>query len=333
ERGRVIAGSIAQVGGAAGPDRWASTVWGTGSVWNGIVKRIPDCKFESLTNDFILEVVLVKGEEELAMVRQGAKALEEAMKAVAKVVRIGASELDVYLAIINKTWENGAIPSEPYITAGPAILSHGELWQRGFGSPRILEAGDVVNCGTCVFAYVGGVEVQSQITVAIPPVHKDTVECARIARESYEAGLRALQPGRTFKEVMEAMTAPMERAGAWPSSPTIHSMNPIAALGGGGRSESAMSLREEGYKEHLKDDYEIFQRRTGRGEPTGGRGRTRSRREEVEVILKPGMVFQPEPNVCLGSHHVNVGGTVIVTETGNEELNEIGTRMQIAGEA
>ncbi|MFC1991353.1 hypothetical protein ACFLVC_01260, partial [Chloroflexota bacterium] len=87
ERGRVAAGLISQVGGVSGPDRWTSTVWGTGSVWSGIIKRLPDCKFESLSNDFLTEVMLVKSEEELAMVRRAAAALEEAMTAVVKAVR------------------------------------------------------------------------------------------------------------------------------------------------------------------------------------------------------------------------------------------------------
>ncbi|MFC1992175.1 M24 family metallopeptidase [Chloroflexota bacterium] len=333
ERGRIMTGLYGYgTQGAHGPDQWTSTVWGTGSVWSGIVKRIPDCKFENLENDLLLQIA-VCSEERLAMVRQGAAALEEAMTAVAKAVRIGASALDVYLAIINTTWRNGAVPSEPYVTAGPFNLSHGELWPHGFGSPRILEAGDVVNCGTCVFAYVGGQEVQSQITVAIPPVHKETVECARIARETYEAGLRALQPGRPFREVAEAMSSTMESAGAYAGSPNIHDLAPHSRIMGGGGSQESIRIREENYKKQFtKEDYEVFQKRTGRGvrtQRTSGYGRSR---EALDNILKPGMVFEFEPTACIGNHRVNVGGTVIVTETGNEELNEMGTRMRIVGE-
>ncbi|MFC1991994.1 M24 family metallopeptidase [Chloroflexota bacterium] len=317
ERGRVAAGLISQVRGAVGPDKWTSTVWGTGAAWNGIVRRLPDCKFESLSND-LLELMLVKSEEELAMVRRAATALEAAMTEVVKTVRVGASELDVYLAIMNTTLDNGAIPSEPYITSGPAPTTGAELWQRGFSSPRVLEAGDVVVCGNCCFAYVGGLEAQAQQTVAIPPVSKETAECARIARESYEAGLRALQPGRPFKEVAEAMAAPIERAGAWTYSANIHSMNPI--LIGAGGSEESMRMRAEYFKEY----YEKYRERTD--------GRVRSKEAE-EVILKPGMVFEFENHACLGRHLVNVGGTVIVTEKGAEELNKMGTQMRIAGEA
>jgi Xaa-Pro aminopeptidase len=48
---------------------------------------------------------------------------------------------------------------------------------------------------------------------------------------------------------------------------------------------------------------------------------------ERKAILQPGMVFAFEPNACLGHHRVNIGGTVVVTKTGCEELNDIPTRV------
>jgi hypothetical protein len=39
------------------------------------------------------------------------------------------------------------------------------------------------------------------------------------------------------------------------------------------------------------------------------------------------MVFAFEPNACIELHRVNLGGTVIVTESGGEELNRIPTRV------
>ena len=43
--------------------------------------------------------------------------------------------------------------------------------------------------------------------------------------------------------------------------------------------------------------------------------------------MQPGMVFAFEPNACIGTHRVNIGGTVIVTATGCEELNHIPTTV------
>ncbi len=46
-----------------------------------------------------------------------------------------------------------------------------------------------------------------------------------------------------------------------------------------------------------------------------------------KAVLVPGMVFALEPNACIGNHRVNIGGTVIVTATGCEELNHIPTTV------
>ena len=48
-----------------------------------------------------------------------------------------------------------------------------------------------------------------------------------------------------------------------------------------------------------------------------------------DLVLKPGMLFELEPNVCRGRHRVNIGGAVIVTEEGCEELNKLPTEMQV----
>ena len=39
------------------------------------------------------------------------------------------------------------------------------------------------------------------------------------------------------------------------------------------------------------------------------------------------VVLAFEPNACIGTHRVNIGGTVVVTADGCEELNSIPTRV------
>ena len=48
----------------------------------------------------------------------------------------------------------------------------------------------------------------------------------------------------------------------------------------------------------------------------------------ADMPLKEGMVFAFEPNACKGKHRVNVGGTVIVSAQGAEELNKLPTFMR-----
>jgi len=309
-KGRVVAGNISPTGGAAGLERWSSY-----PLWDQVVKGLPDCNFESLDND-ICELVMVKSEEELVLFRRVSQAIEQATIAVVETVRPGATELDIHMAIMRSLWENEVVPSESYIASGPTTTHPGgRVWNRGIGSPRVLELGDVINTG-CIFACLGGIEAQGQQSVAIPPISSETAECARLARKCYDEGLRTLRPGVPFKEVAEAMAAPLEDAGAWVMFPQIHSMNPIHCSAWG----SAAS--EQRKMEYYKEYYERFQADTGDGHLMRG----------GDVVLKPGMVFQFEPAACLGRHRVNVGGNVIVTEKGAEPLNKMGTQMQLAGE-
>ena len=47
-----------------------------------------------------------------------------------------------------------------------------------------------------------------------------------------------------------------------------------------------------------------------------------------EIVLKPGMLFELEPNPGRGRYRVVVGGTVLIAENGAEELNKICTEMR-----
>jgi len=159
-----------------------------------------------------------------------------------------------------------------------------------------------------IFPCYGGMETQQQMSIATKPVHPAITECAGIARRSYEAGLKALRPGRAFRKVVEAMEAPILEAGLWTLTPLIHSMNPSSWVGGSG--VGAAQLQEE----------------------LPGLKRTRRRAPQVQeedLIVKPGMVFELEPNACRGKHRVITGGTVVVTDDGAEELNKLATGMHV----
>ena len=290
--------------------------WSSYSKRDQLVKLLPDCNFEDSDED-LLKLMLVKSEEELNFFRRCSEAMEQAIIAMAKTVRVGATELDIHLAMTRTLYENGAIPGKLYITSGPATVGmHGRLWDYGVGSPRVFEPGDVVQTG-CSFAYIGGIEAQGQLTVAIPPVSPEHTECARISREMYDEGLRALRPGVPFNEVLKAAVAPLDAVGAFTTAPLIHSFNPYFF---GGRGSEANERRMQ---EYYKEYYKRFGVSTGVGGGDVKRG---------DEVLKPGMTFQFEPAACIGRHRVNIGGNVIVTETGSEALNEVGTQMRSVGE-
>jgi hypothetical protein len=48
-------------------------------------------------------------------------------------------------------------------------------------------------------------------------------------------------------------------------------------------------------------------------------------------VLEEGMSLQLEPNACIGTRRVNIGGSVLVTDSGCEALNVIPTRVAYVG--
>ena len=62
-----------------------------------------------------------------------------------------------------------------------------------------------------VFCNFGGRHTQHQVTITIGEVHEEYQRAGDVVRASYDAGLQALRPGRTFGEVVEAMHEPIEK--------------------------------------------------------------------------------------------------------------------------
>jgi Xaa-Pro aminopeptidase len=271
-----------------------------------VISKLPHCSFEDVTAGFA-ELILVRSIMELADVRRGAQVLEEACQEMVRTTRAGVSELEIYAGVHRVLSHRGVYSPMMILRSGPGNASWGEPpWLFGVGTPRVLQQGDVVLAE--IFASCGGLEAQVQMAVAIPPVSSVNSECAQLARRSYEEGLRHLQRGKKFAEVVAAMEAVLERPGVWYLTPLIHSMNPMLCISPTGVRIDSLPGREA-YRQL-------------------GSGRIRG----AEVVLEPGMVFELEPNACIERHRVNIGGTVLVTEEGPKPLNELPCQMRLAGE-
>ncbi len=299
ERGRV---GVVGLGGLR--TTWEG--WIPYRTWERVISKLPHCSFEDVTAGFA-ELILVRSIKELAEVRRGAQVLEEACQEMVRTTRAGVSELEIYAGVHRVLSHRGVYSPMMILRSGPGNASWGEPpWLFGVGTPRVLQQGDVVLAE--IFASCGGLEAQAQMAVAIPPVSSVNSECAQLARRSYEAGLRHLQRGKKFAEVVAAMEAVLERPGVWYLTPLIHSMNPMLCIGPTGVRIDSLPGREA-------------YRQLGSGRIRGG-----------EVVLEPGMVFELEPNACVERHRVNIGGTVLVTEEGPKALNELPCQMRLAGE-
>jgi len=301
---RIENGNIGVVGlGGLGVD-WEG--WVPFKTWNRILNSLPNCNFHDVTTDFA-ELILIKSTSELLNVRKAAQVLEEASIEMLKTVRNGVSELEVYVSIQNILSRNGVFIPKFILRSGPDNISWEDPpWFFGVGSPRIFKPGDIVQAE--IFAWSACLEAQVQVSIAIPPVSEVNYRCACLARQAYEEGIKNLKPGKKFIEVVEKMEKVLDQPGVWHLTPLIHSLNPHLCIGPTGvRIEF---LANEGNYSKISS-----------GRIRGG-----------DVIIKPGMIFELEPNACIGNHRINIGGTVIVTENGCEPLNKIPTEMRIADE-
>ncbi len=49
----------------------------------------------------------------------------------------------------------------------------------------------------------------------------------------------------------------------------------------------------------------------------------------ADEVIEANSLWELEPNVCFGRHRVNIGGIVLVTDSGVESLNTLPTEMRI----
>jgi len=221
---------------------------------------------------------------------------------IAEVTEPGVGEEVIFAEATREMLRFGIGLRYPSIVmnSGPATLSWGPpRWTTRGEAPRVLARGDLMQSE--LMPLCGNQEIQVQMTVALDPIGETNLKCERVAREAYEAGLAALRPGIPFSDLVAAMAEPLKVAGCWSYTPLVHSVGPHFLAG---RPRVNMEKVDLGV------------RFVGQPAP-----------RERKAVMKPGMVFAFEPNACLDRHRVNLGGTVLVTETGCEELNRIPTRV------
>jgi Xaa-Pro aminopeptidase len=269
--------------------------------WMELTAALPKARWQDISEEFS-HLMLVKSDEELAQVRYAARAAEAACKVIAEVAAPGVGEEVVFAEGTAEMLRHGIGVRYPVIVmnSGPHTLSWGPpRWTTSGEAPRILQRGDLMQAE--LMPLCGNQEVQVQMTVALDPLDDTNKTCERVALAAYAAGIKTLKPGITFADLLAAMEEPLKSAGCWGYTPLVHSVGPHFLAG-----------RTLVNQDQVKLDVRY-----------AGANAARVR----QAILQPGMVFAFEPNACIGIHRVNIGGTVIVTATGCEELNHIPTTV------
>lgn len=270
-----------------------------------LVNALPDATIGDFTLAFT-DFMLVKSEQEIALLRFAAKVSEEACKVMMEVSRPGVSEASVYAETVREIHRWGCDLRYPFFSlqSGKDNIGWGvPRWSLRAEPPRILEVGDLVQAE--IHTIYGGVEGQVNMSVALDPVDDVVRRLQDVARESYEAGLTAVKPGVTFASVVQAMEKPLAKAGCWSKTPLLHTLTFGATGFTPVNREQLAGTRDEAIEGNVK--------------PGIRRG---------DLVLKEGMSLELEPNACLGMVRVNIGAGVLVTSRGAEELNSLATRVQ-----
>lgn len=272
--------------------------------WKTVLDELPEARFKPLGRQFFQKAA-ARSPEELEVLKWSAGVGEMMCEAMLEATYAGASEAEIYAAAVSACPRHVGFTGEVLLNSGKEFVSWGPpTWTYRPHQPRTIQQGDVVAAE--VFCSLGMLETQHQPTITVGRVHPDYERAANIARASYEAGLEALRPGRTFGEVVEAMRKPLEKSGGWNVHPLIHGINPYGTIGEFGDGFAKLPEAQQYARAGVV--------------PTHG----------AEVEIQPGMTFSFEPSCALGKRFVNLGGTVIAGATEAIQLNRITTYLMRA---
>lgn len=294
-------GRIGTIGVFGGPNLQPAG-WTPYPMVQSLKAALPDAEFVELWDDFAA-IWVTKSEEEIALYRHVSQVCEQACQVMLNVTRVGVPETEIFAAVMYEFHRNGAsMAHDLFVHSGPGNLSwDAPRWFYRAQKPRVIEDGDMVLSE--MMPVMGGIEAQAQMAIAVGNVHDDFLRAAEVARESYDAAIRTCRAGITVGELAEAMQEPIRKAGAWHLTPHLHSVTPLTLV----------SPVTEDLIPEIKNAFK-------RVDQLGGQG--------LDVVLEPGMALQLEPNAAFGRRQVNIGGNIVVTGNGCEELNSLPTQLR-----
>ncbi|MFC1533267.1 M24 family metallopeptidase [Thermodesulfobacteriota bacterium] len=277
---------------------------------NTIKSALPNVDFVDLWKQYV-QIFQVKSDEELNFFRKAALAGEVAAEEFVNACKPGNTVADVQNAVMSTLIPYGVDIRLPGIGCGPHG-GRGLPWMQRGMNPPVINNGDLLTSE--LFIWVGSLHAQVQMAVSIGEPNEEKKKLAALTREAYENGVETIRPGITWGEVSEAMNKPNRREGAWKVCPLAHSLNPIECVDN--HPEGMLGPNGfPGLRERFGDlNWELIESSEGRP-------------RKFEMIIQEGSTFQFEPNSNQGQTYVTIGGNIIITKDGCEELNKISTQM------
>lgn len=265
-------------------------------LWTQVLAAFPKATFRGIMEPFVRATITLN-DEELAAAKHSAATGEAMAQAIVAAAKPFARHSDVYAAGMFAAHSRGMCPPWYHFTCSPKPITWmAPKWSYKAMGQKIVNNGDAI-C-TELFCFHGSIQTQIQLAVAVGDVHPDILKAGKIARESYEIGLKMIRPGVRFGDVGRAMMATVEKAGGWLRGPLIHTLNPVYGIAGFTNDMSQVENMDR-YSKNLVNTIPSFL---------------------DDMVLQPGMTLCLEPGCGFGSRTISIGSSIIVGEEGAIEL-------------
>lgn len=186
---------------------------------NALEKHLPDARFTDFSYA-LQELRMVKSEEEIGLMREGANVSRMVVDALTRSARPGATEAEVYAEMIRTQIANGAEPNIfNLLASGPVEHSSGELWHllHGLDQPAVPTTRPLADGDLLVTEWhtkFGGYLVHTEYTVYVGrKVPKELQDIWTVSLECLDISRDVFVPGTTLREAWEAIRRPCEKAG------------------------------------------------------------------------------------------------------------------------
>ncbi|MEP6843864.1 MAG: M24 family metallopeptidase [Pseudolysinimonas sp.] len=281
---------------------WAGIISHT--TWQRVLGAMPDVQWTDIA-DAYESLAIIFSPEEQVLVRKAAELGERGCEAFAQAARDGRNEHEIAAASFQAIIGGGGWVRAPFMLerAGESMFAWTvPEWFAMGGAPRSMRPGDMISAE--IFAFYGGFEAQQQMAVQFGEPSAGIRSLESVCRESYEAGLAALRPGMRFSELAAIMEEPLLASKTWNTGPMVQTVPPIY--------NSATRLHPD------VDPGLASLPQLPKGVGLDG-----------DFVIEVGHAFAFEPNAVLNAERVCIGGTVLLSDHGVEELNSLPNHLVV----
>ena len=235
---------------------------------------------------------MIKSEEEIALIKSGAKIADIGGEALVKEIKVGASEIDIAMAgrdamekAIAKYHPNSEL-RDTWVWFQSGVNTDGA---HNPVTTRKLKRGDILSLNT--FPMISGYYTALERTLFVGEVDDDSLKAWEANVKVHRHGLELIKPGVKCSEVTSELN------------------NLFSELG-------YLHRRTFGYGHSF-----------GLLSPYYGREGKLEFREDIETVLKPGMVVSMEPMIFIPEGEPGAGGyrehdILVVNENGAEDITK-----------